>query len=126
MSRFRVLVADKIALDGLGPLANDPAFELIERPSLKGAELAAALADVDAILVRSATKITRESLAGGTRLKVIGRAGVGVDTIDVDAATERGVAVMNAPAGNTISAAELAFTLLLTLIRKVSAADRSM
>ncbi len=126
MSRFRVLVADKIALDGLGPLANDPAFELIERPSLTGAELTAALADVDAILVRSATKITRESLAGGTRLKVIGRAGVGVDTIDVDAATERGVAVMNAPAGNTISAAELAFTLLLTLIRKVSAADRSM
>ena len=126
MSRFRILVADKIALDGLGPLARDPAFELIERPSLKGAELAAALADVDAILVRSATKITRESLAGGTRLKVIGRAGVGVDTIDVDAATERGVAVMNAPAGNTISAAELACALLLTLIRKVAAADRSM
>jgi D-3-phosphoglycerate dehydrogenase / 2-oxoglutarate reductase len=126
MIPFRILVADKIAREGLGPLAGDPRFELIERPGLKGAELAAAIADADAVLVRSATKITRESLAGATHLKVIGRAGVGVDTIDVEAATERGVAVMNAPAGNTVSAAELAFALLLAVIRKVPAADHSM
>ena len=126
MTAYRVLVADKIAREGLAPLADDPRFELIERPGLKGEELAAAVADADAVLVRSATKITRESLARATRLKVIGRAGVGVDTIDVEAATERGVAVMNAPAGNTISAAELAFALLLSLVRKVPAADRSM
>lgn len=126
MSTFRILVADKIAREGLAPLAGDPRFELVERPGLKGEELARAIAESDAVLVRSATKITRESLALATRLKVIGRAGVGVDTIDVEAATERGVAVMNAPAGNTISAAELAFALLLALIRKVPAADRSM
>ncbi len=126
MTTFRVLIADRIAREGLGPLANDPRFELIDRPGLKGEDLAAALAEADAVLVRSATKITREALARATRLKVIGRAGVGVDTIDVDAATERGVAVMNAPAGNTVSAAELAFALLLALIRKVAAADRSM
>jgi D-3-phosphoglycerate dehydrogenase len=126
MTAFRVLVADKIAREGLTPLTGDPRFELIERPGLKGEDLTAAVADADAVLVRSATKITRESLSRATRLKVIGRAGVGVDTIDVEAATERGVAVMNAPAGNTISAAELAFALLLSLIRKVPAADRSM
>ena len=126
MTVYRVLVADKIAREGLAPLAADKRFELIERPGLKGEDLTAAVADADAVLVRSATKITRESLARATRLKVIGRAGVGVDTIDVEAATERGVAVMNAPAGNTISAAELAFALLLSLVRKVPAADRSM
>lgn len=126
MRRFRVLLADKIATEGLAPLRNDPRFELVERPGLTGDELATALADVDAVLVRSATRITRDALRFATRLKVIGRAGVGVDTIDVEAATERGVAVMNAPAGNTISAAELAFALLLALVRKVPAADRSM
>jgi D-3-phosphoglycerate dehydrogenase len=126
MTTYRILVADKIAREGLAPLAGDPRFDLVERPGLKGEELAAAIADADAVLVRSATKISRESLARAAHLKVIGRAGVGVDTIDVEAATERGVAVMNAPAGNTISAAELAFALLLSLIRKVPAADRSM
>ena len=126
MTSFRILVADKIAREGLGPLLGDPRFELVERPGLKGAELADAIAEADAVLVRSATKITREALSRATRLKVIGRAGVGVDTIDVEAATERGVAVMNAPAGNTVSAAELAFALLLALVRKVPAADRSM
>lgn len=123
---YRVLVADKIAREGLVPLTADPRFELVERPGLKGEDLTAAVADADAVLVRSATKITREALSRATRLKVIGRAGVGVDTIDVEAATEKGVAVMNAPAGNTVSAAELAFALLLSLIRKVPAADRSM
>lgn len=126
MSAYRILVADKIAREGLAPLAGDARFELVERPGLKGDDLARAIAESDAVLVRSATRITRESLALATRLKVIGRAGVGVDTIDVEAATEKGVAVMNAPAGNTVSAAELAFALLLSLIRKVPAADKSM
>ena len=124
--RFRVLVADQIALDGLAPLRDDSRFELIIKPGLKGAELTDAIAAADAVLVRSATQITRESLARANGLKVIGRAGVGVDTIDVDAATERGIAVLTAPAGNTISAAELAFALTLALARRVSAADRSM
>jgi D-3-phosphoglycerate dehydrogenase len=123
---YRVLVADQIALDGLTPLRDDPRFELIVKPGLKGAELADAIASADAVLVRSATQITRESLARANGLKVIGRAGVGVDTIDVDAATERGIAVLTAPAGNTISAAELTFALTLALARRVAAADRSM
>jgi D-3-phosphoglycerate dehydrogenase len=123
---YRVLVADAIALDGLAPLRDDARFELIVKPGLKGAELADAIASADAVLVRSATQITRESLARANGLKVIGRAGVGVDTIDVDAATERGIAVLTAPAGNTISAAELTLALTLALARRVSAADRSM
>lgn len=126
MSVYRILVADKIAREGLAPLAADSRFTLVEKPGLTGPDLANAIADADAVLVRSATKITRDALSKATRLKVIGRAGVGVDTIDVEAATERGVAVMNAPAGNTISAAELAFALLASLVRRIPAADRSM
>ena len=125
-NRLRVLVADAISLDGLAPLRDDPRFELIVKPGLKGDELTEAIAGADAVLVRSATRITRESLARADRLKAIGRAGVGVDTIDVDAATERGIPVLTAPAGNTTSAAELTFALLLALARRIAAADRSM
>jgi D-3-phosphoglycerate dehydrogenase len=124
--RYRVLVADSISVDGLAPLRDDPRFELLVKPGLKGEELADAIAGADAVLVRSATRITRESLARADRLKAIGRAGVGVDTIDVDAATERGIPVLTAPAGNTTSAAELTMALLLALARRVAAADRSM
>ena len=123
---YRVLVADQIALDGLAPLRDDARFDLIVKPGLKGSELADAIASADAVLVRSATQITRESLAKANGLKVIGRAGVGVDTIDVDAATERGIAVLTAPAGNTISAAELTLALTLALAHRVPAADKSM
>ena len=125
-ARWRVLVADAIDRSALGPLTNDTRFEIVDAPGLSGDRLAGAMENVDAVLVRSATKITRDSLARADRLTVIGRAGVGVDTIDVDAATERGIAVLTAPSGNTISAAELTFALLLALVRRVAAADRSM
>lgn len=124
--RFRVLVADKVSSEGLAPLRNDARFEIVEKPGLSGDDLARAIEGAHAVIVRSATKIPREALARADVLRVIGRAGVGVDTIDVDAATERGIAVLNAPAGNTVSAAELTFALLLALVRRVAAADRSM
>ena len=123
---YRVLLADNIDSEGLEPLRADGRFELEVRTGLKGEELARAIAGFDAVIVRSATRITREALAYADRLKVIGRAGVGVDNIDVEAATERGVAVLNAPSGNTISAAELTMALLLALVRRIPAADRSM
>jgi len=126
MTSFRVLIADKIAADGLAPLKDDGRFELVTKPGLSLADLTQALTEVDAVIVRSAAKVPREALAATTRLKVIGRAGVGVDTIDVEAATEKGIAVLNAPAGNTISAAELTMALMLALARRVPAADRSM
>jgi D-3-phosphoglycerate dehydrogenase len=124
--KYRVLVADKISMEGLTPLREDPRFVIEERQGLSGEALARAIEPMDAVIVRSATKIPREALAYASRLKVIGRAGVGVDTIDVAAATERGVAVLNAPAGNTISAAELTFALMLARVRRIAAADRSM
>jgi len=126
MAQFDILVADAIALDALTPLSSDPRFNLTVKTGLKGDELRDAIAGADAVLVRSATKITRDSLSRADRLKVIGRAGVGVDTIDVDAATERRIPVLTAPAGNTVSAAELTMALLLALARRVPAADRSM
>ena len=124
--RWRVLVTDRIDRDGLRPLTDDPRFELLERGSLKPSELAEALDGIDALLVRSATRVPREALLRSSRLRIIGRAGVGVDTIDLDAATERGIAVVNAPGGNTIAVAELTFALLLALVRKIPAADQSM
>ncbi|MBI4544786.1 MAG: phosphoglycerate dehydrogenase [Gemmatimonadetes bacterium] len=123
---YRILIADALAPEGLEPLRADGRFEIVEWPGLVGEELARALAGVDAVIVRSATRITREALARADRLQVIGRAGVGVDNIDVEAATERGIAVLNAPSGNTVSAAELTMALLLALVRRVPAADRSM
>lgn len=123
---LRILVADGLSDRGLEPLAGDARFEIIERAGLRGEALADALAEADAVIVRSATKITREALSRAERLRVIGRAGVGVDNIDVQAATERGIAVLNAPSGNTISAAELTLALLLAVARSIPAADRSM
>ncbi|MGQ0560421.1 MAG: phosphoglycerate dehydrogenase [Gemmatimonadota bacterium] len=123
---FKILIADAISADGLEPLRGDSRFELIERAGLKGEDLARAIEPVNAVIVRSSTRITRDALKYAKALQVIGRAGVGVDNIDVDAATESGVAVLNAPSGNTISAAELTLALLLALVRRVPAADRSM
>jgi D-3-phosphoglycerate dehydrogenase / 2-oxoglutarate reductase len=124
--RLRILIADPIAATGLAPLSDDASFEIVERSELKDDELARAIESCDAVIVRSSTQITRESLRYADRLKVIGRAGVGVDNIDVAAATERGIAVLNARSGNTVSAAELTFALLLALARRIPAADRSM
>jgi D-3-phosphoglycerate dehydrogenase / 2-oxoglutarate reductase len=124
--KYTVLIADAINAEGLEPLQQAGRFNLVEKPGLKGEDLARAIESADAVIVRSGTRITRDSLKYAQKLKVIGRAGVGVDNIDVDAATELGVAVLNAPSGNTISAAELTLALLLAIVRKVPAADRSM
>lgn len=123
--RYRVLIADPLPDAGLAPLTGDE-FELVRTHGLTGDALADALAGVDAVVVRSETRITADVLPTNGRLRVIGRAGVGVDNIDVDAATALGIAVMNAPAGNTISAAELTLALLLAAVRRVAEADRSM
>lgn len=121
---MRVLLADRIPATGLAPL--EESFELVESTDLDGDGLRTALAAVDAVLVRSSTTLDRAVLEGQRRLRVIGRAGVGVDNIDVQAATEQGIAVFNAPSGNTASAAELTLALILAVMRKVAAADRAM
>src|SRR5690554_6384290 len=124
--KYRVLIADVISPDGLAPLYSDGRFDVHERPGLKGEDLARAIERMHAVIVRSSTRITRESLRFANDLQVIGRAGVDVDNIDVAAATERGVAVLNAPSGNTNSAAELTFALILACVCLIPASDRSM
>ena len=126
MTEFRVLLADAMPADALAPLSSDARFALTTRTGLTGDALAEAIVGMHAVIVRSSTTITRASLAHAHALRVIGRAGVGVDNIDVEAASERGIAVLNAPAGNTISAAELTLALMLAVARRVPAADRSM
>lgn len=123
---MKVLACDGIHEDGLA-LFRDAGWEVVVSDPIKDpAELAKQLDGVDAVLVRSATKVTADSIANAAKLKVIGRAGAGVDTIDVDAATAKGIAVMNAPDGNTLAAAEHAISLLFALARHVPRADAGM
>jgi len=123
---YRIVVADAVSASGLEPLTVDTRFDVVEAAGWPSERLHEALADAQALIVRSATRVDAELLAHAPRLKVIGRAGVGVDNIDMEAATAKGIAVLNAPAGNTISAAELTMALLLAAVRKVAGADRSM
>ncbi|NBS04119.1 MAG: phosphoglycerate dehydrogenase [Verrucomicrobia bacterium] len=122
----KVLVADKISPTGVALLKAQPGYEVVEAYGSTPEQVLNLVADVDAILVRSETQITKEVLAAASRLVCVGRAGVGVDNIDVDAATDRGVIVMNTPSGNTIATAELTFTHLLSLARPVPEAVQSM
>ena len=123
---MKVLACDGIHDDGLA-LFRDAGWDVVVSDPIKDpAALATALTGVDALLVRSATQVTADAIAGAKQLRVIGRAGAGVDTIDVDAATARGIAVMNAPDGNTLAAAEHALSLLFALARHVPRADAGM
>ncbi|MGH2583372.1 MAG: phosphoglycerate dehydrogenase [Dehalococcoidia bacterium] len=120
----RVLVADPIAQDGIDLL--DRSADVDVRTGLSLEALLEAIPAYDALVVRSETKVTAEVIDAGTRLQVIGRAGVGVDNIDIPAATRRGIVVVNAPTGNTISAAEHTIGLMLALARHIPQADASM
>ena len=124
--RYVVAVADKVSPSGLAVLTRDERFEVRWLADCAPAEKEEAITRADAVIVRSATRMTRGIIERAHDLKVIGRAGAGVDNIDLDAATERGIPVLNAPAGNTVSAAELTLALILALARKVVAADRSV
>jgi len=123
---FRVLVTDNVAAEGVAVLNREPDIAADVRDKLAPEELLAIIPDYDALIVRSATKVTKEVLARGTRLKVVGRAGVGVDNIDVAEATKRGIIVVNAPGGNTIAATEHTLALMLALARNVPQADQRL
>ncbi len=124
MTRPRVLVSDPIAPEGLKLLETEADVDV--RPGLSRGELSTLLPDYDALVVRSETKVTPEVIEKGNRLRVVGRAGVGVDNIDVPAATSRGIAVVNAPSGNIVAAAEHTVALILALARNVPQAHQSM
>jgi D-3-phosphoglycerate dehydrogenase len=123
---MKILVADKISPKGVAFLRQQPGFEVVEAYGSSPAQVLELVKDVHAIAVRSETKITAEVFAAAPLLKVVGRAGVGVDNVDVDAATEHGVIVMNTPLGNTIATAELTFTHILCGARPVPQAAASM
>ena len=121
----RVFIADKLESAGID-LLKQHNLELDNRPGLKDAELAEALRQADAVICRSQPKITAELLPQPGKLKAIARAGVGVDTIDVAAATRKGIVVMNTPGGNTVSAAEHTIALMFALSRNIPMADATM
>ena len=124
---MKVLVCDPVSPKGIALLQQRPEFQVTVLPKrLSEAELLPIVSDVAAMVVRSETKVTRKVIEAAPQLRVVGRAGVGVDNIDVEAATQRGVVVMNTPGGNTISTAELSFAMLLSLARKVPQAHGSM
>jgi D-3-phosphoglycerate dehydrogenase len=121
----RVLISDKLEAPGLD-LLRQAGIELDERPGLTGVALQDALRAADGVVVRSGTRLTAELLENPGRLRAVVRAGVGVDNIDVAAATRRGIVVMNTPGGNTVSTAEHTITLLMALARHLPAADASV
>jgi D-3-phosphoglycerate dehydrogenase len=122
---IQIFVADNVSESGLQPL-RDAGFVVEKRTGLDPAALREALANFDGLVVRSETKVTAELMDQAPQLRVVGRAGVGVDNIDVPAATARGIVVMNAPDGNTITTAEHTIALLIALARNVPQANSSL
>lgn len=122
---FKILVSDSLSDEGLKILKDNKEFQVDVKTGMKPEELKAVIKDYDALVVRSATKANKEIIDAATKLKVIGRAGVGLDNVDLAAATERGIVVMNAPAGNTISTCEHTVSLLLSMARSIPQSNAS-
>jgi D-3-phosphoglycerate dehydrogenase len=123
---FRVLISDSMSDKATEVLAASPAVEVVVRPGLAPSDLLATIGDYHGLLVRSRTKVTAEVIEAATALKIVGRAGIGVDNIDIAAASRRGVLVENAPSGNSVTTAEHAIALLCSLARNVPQATASM
>lgn len=123
---MKILVADSVSERAVEILREQESWEVVFLPKKSGAKVGDEIRDADALIVRSATKATADLLAKAERLRVIGRAGTGVDNVDLDAATQKGVVVMNTPGGNAISVAEHAMALLLSLARRIPQADALM
>ncbi|MGZ4163456.1 MAG: phosphoglycerate dehydrogenase [Tumebacillaceae bacterium] len=126
MAKFRVLVSDPSSEQGLGALLQSPDVEVDIRTDLEPDELQAIIGEYDGLLVRSQTKVTADLIRAGKKLRAIGRAGVGVDNIDVPAATRHGIIVVNAPDGNTISTCEHTFAMLMAMARKIPQAHGTL
>ncbi len=122
---MKIVIADGLPSSAID-LLTQPEWNIDSRQGRSAAELTADLRDADALIVRSATKVGREMIEASPKLRVIARAGTGVDNVDVPAATARGIVVMNAPGANSLSVAELAMGLILSLARNIPAADASM
>src|SRR3989338_3461196 len=126
MPKVKVLIADKLSEDGIQLLKADDGLSVDVKTGLSSSDLAALIEPYEGLIVRSATKVTAEVIAKADHLRVIGRAGVGLDNVDAGAATKRGIVVMNVPAGNTISTAEHTMSLLMALARRIPQAYVSL
>jgi D-3-phosphoglycerate dehydrogenase / 2-oxoglutarate reductase len=124
---MKIVVCDPISPKGIALLQQRPEFQVTVLPKrLAEAELLPVVSDAVALVVRSETKVTRKVIESAPKLRVVGRAGVGVDNVDIEAATQHGTVVMNTPGGNTVTTAELSFAMLLSLARKVPQAHATM
>ncbi len=124
---IKILITDRVAREGIDLLrAQLPEAQIDERPGLKPDQLKAIIGEYAALIVRSETQVTCDILAAASRMKIVGRAGVGVDNIDTEAATRQGIIVVNSPTGNIIAAAEHSIAMLLALARRIPAADSSI
>jgi D-3-phosphoglycerate dehydrogenase len=123
---FKVLISDNLSIEGQQVLKADPEIELDAREKVSAEELLKIIPNYDALIVRSDSKVTKEVLEAGKCLKVVGRAGVGLDNVDIAEATRRGIIVMNTPDGNTISTAEHTFSMIMAMARNIPQADATM
>src|SRR6185295_13113384 len=117
--RHRVLLSDALGPEGLARLREQPDLDIEAKPGLSPEELCQIIGDFHALIIRSGTKVTAKVLEHATQLRVIGRAGIGVDNVDVDAATKRGIVVMNTPGGSNVTTAEHAIAMLMALTRNI-------
>lgn len=124
--KTKILVTDPLGKAGMKVLQSDASVTAEERLDLSKEDLKKVIGDYDAVIIRSGTHLTQDILEAAKKLRVIGRAGVGVDNVDLEAATERGIIVMNTPEGNTISTAEHTFSMLMSLARNIPQANQSM
>jgi len=124
--KWRVLIPTALSSEGVAILQDEPTIEIDLRPGLKGPDLLKALKAADAVIIRSEHKIDAKTIEAAPKLRLVARAGVGVENVDLDACTARGIVVLNTPAANSIAVAELTMAMMLALSRKIVAADNSV
>lgn len=125
MAKYKVLITDHISQDGVNILKNDGNIEVEIKAGIKNPDLKKIIGDYDAIITRSGTTVTADLIENPGRLKIIGRAGVGLDNVDIEAASMKGIIVMNAPTGNTLAACELTMGMMLSAVRKIPLANQT-
>jgi len=123
---MKILISDSLALKGVNLLRSVPEFEVEFKPGLSPEKLKGAISDAEALVIRSATKVTADLIEAAPRLRVIGRAGIGLDNVDIPAASKRGIVVMNTPEGNVVTTAEHTIAMLMALSRNIHQATTSM
>ena len=123
---MKILVSDNLSESGIEKLVKVPGFEVEVNTKLTPEEFRQVIKDFDALVIRSGTKVSAEVLENAQNLKVIGRAGIGLDNVDIEAASKRGIVVMNTPEGNVITTAEHAIAMMLALTRNIPQASSSL